>query len=371
MQMRPFSSVVTNLFLVVEKDAKGRETWKPGIELLASLLTRTAAYKIYVPKVQSAKFPRIEEVIKRCPPSLADRISIVDKDETLFNRARKFLAPVYEESEDNSLVLLCDHVLDFLYKVHIASKLHAEADISSAPFVGNMISLLRENMKSEEAKFRLDQLCGIYCIYQKPEKMDTIAILPQPSEPFIYQRINDLLDSAEIIELSKTRYYLGIPSKAKAAVIRIRKHVRRILEDKRYSGQIGAATDLVQTAGSLGGFSVPTRQMYEILKNIQMVSYSPPIIDLDFFRAKIAREFIKPNERENSSSCFALPFGTHSVTVANYGSGRIYLSPREAYCTELVESEAHERKLSVCRVLVLHAEDSKRSRKPDKKLRAS
>ncbi|RLI76419.1 hypothetical protein DRP04_12675 [Archaeoglobales archaeon] len=63
-------------------------------------------------------------------------------------------------------------------------------------------------------------------------KIETFTIFPKISIPSIYHKISDFLDEAEVIELSRNRYYLGIPSMAKTMYIKIKKAVRNFFSRK-------------------------------------------------------------------------------------------------------------------------------------------
>ena len=315
MGIPPLNKVVTSYFLVatVRQGKEGLSlVYKGELNLLSAHLVRTAAQKILIPaNITPGIFSNtfIEKTIEKCPPSLVSRIEVVDKNRGIYNKVTRYLQPVSEEIEEDDIVLrgAYAYVFDFLYKLVIASKLHAEADVHQLLFVGSYIDTLKQNFKDAEAKFRLDQLLGIYYSYQKPEKIDTLTPCLDARNIRIRQRVLGLLDEVEILELSKNRYLLGIPSKAKVAMKKIKKGVREILANKEYSGQIVAATDLIQILGSSKGVPIPSTNVYELLKSIQMPPYNPPLIDLDYFRFRIARE--------THSGGFALALGDGTITA--------------------------------------------------------
>ena len=268
---------------------------KPQLSLFAAQLVRTAAQKIFIPSTKNSPFlpdALIEKALKSCPPTIASKIEIVDKDKTLCNKVKKYFNPVFwEVPEDASETREAySYVFDFLYKLALASQFHAEADIHSLSLIESKIDKLRNDVNDDEAKARLDQLSGIYCLYQKPMRINTLMLCPTKTNSFISKRVSSLLEEAEIIELSKDRYLLGIPSKTKIAMKKIKKRVATVLENPRYSGQLNAATDLIKTVSSSSGISMTTVDVYEILKNLQISSYSPPLINLDTFRYKIMRK---------------------------------------------------------------------------------
>lgn len=313
MEIHSLNKIVTSFFLVFEHPDDRTVRLRAGLDLLAATLVRAAAHKIYIPYDRPRFGPPIEETIKQYPPSLAGKIEIVDKDKELYNKVSTYLRPIREEVKETPLILAYNSVSDFLYKLVLACEFQAEADVSEAIFVGSTIDALRDNIKDEEARSRLDGLYGVYSLYQKPEKIDALTILPEVPIPSIYQRISDLLDDAEIIELSKNRYFLGFPSKAKAALIRIQRWGRNVLMNRKYMNYIKATTDLIQVASTSAGLPVPSGSMPEILRNILASPYNPPLIDLDYFRVKICRS-VSPSHFPN----FIMPDGATRAVTEEY-----------------------------------------------------
>ena len=310
MKVPSLNKIVTSFFLVFEHPNKKTFKWRPGVDLLAATLVRAAAHKIYIPYDSPRFGPSIEETIKQYPPSLANRIELVDKDKKIYNKMSSYLGPIYEEVKGTPFIFGYNTISDFLYKLTLASKLQAEADVSQALFVESYIDTLKSNIKNEEARFRLDEIYGINSVYKKPEKLSSLTIIPEVTIPSIYQRICDFLDEAEIIELSRNRYLLGIPSKAKVALIRAQRWVRNFLTKQNYKDYIRVATDLIQIASTSTKFDAPITVMSEILKNLLTSTYNPPLIDLDYFRVKICKS-VSPNHLPN----FIMPDGaTRSMT---------------------------------------------------------
>jgi len=315
MELHSLSKVVTSFFYVIEHLGDQKFRPRPGLDLLAAELVRTAANRIFVPYHKPLFGSPIEEVIKQYPPSLVARIEIVDRDGAIYERVSNYLRPIYEEVKDTPYILAYNNISDFLYKLTIASKLQAEADVSMLSFIGFSTNDLRKNVKDEEARFRLDQLYGVYSIYQKLDRIDVLTMLPGVSIPSIYDRINELLNEAEIIELSKDRYLLGIPSKAKIALQRIKLGISNISRNKKYKSYIGAASDLIQIAGASHGVPIPSKSVYEVLKNIQASPYNPPLIDLDYFRVRVCK-LVSPGRFPN----FILPDGATRGMADEYFS---------------------------------------------------
>lgn len=148
--------------------------------------------------------------------------------------------------------------------------------------------------------------------------MDTLTLTPHIAEPSVYQRINDLLDDSEIIELSKERHLLGFPSKAKIAMINIKRRVRNITKNRKYSELVAVTTDLIQIIGSSANIKAPLQSAYRILGSLQISSYNPPIVDLELFKRSISQSFY--SSRNWSSLYRICVIKEHSRISANLKS---------------------------------------------------
>jgi len=110
----------------------------------------------------------------------------------------------------------------------------------------------------------------------------------------------------------------------KMAMKKIRLCVSRLVGNRSYSRQIEAVTDAIQIGSSMAGVSIPSGKIYEILKNISIDLYSPPIVDLDYFRFSMAKTF-----SPSRYSCveYILPIGgftTNIVVKKNRQPVRVY-----------------------------------------------
>ncbi|MCJ7631292.1 hypothetical protein MUP77_02655 [Candidatus Bathyarchaeota archaeon] len=273
------------------------------------------------------------------PQSLVQRIEVVDEDRKTINRVKRYLKPIWDEVGYNSSgsnnvdaylsktrqIGIHTYTMrrercylfaeDFLYKLALASRYRAMADIHDSISLGLIMRSLGGELLDEESKFRLDQLIGLYNIYGKPQTIDALTMLPKVNSPAISERVDDLLQSAEIIELSRDRHLLGIPSKIKIAMKRIRKRVKRILRDERLSKELSAATDLIQIIGANAsllkmGASLPSGEVCRILNALQKSEYNPPLINLDRFRMQIAKEVALPKRYP----MYVIPYGNSLLT---------------------------------------------------------
>lgn len=303
-----YSSLVTSFFYVFEHPTPSTLNLRPGLDMLAGSLVRCAAHKIYVPYRKARFGPSIDETINDYPPSLQNRIEIVDRSGKQYNRVLRYLDPIKKEVAESPLILIYNHIEDFLYKVFLGAKYQAEADVSMTQFIGTSIKSLLESIRGAEAKFRLKQLDGIFSHYSKPIKFETFAVVPSASIPSIYLRISEFLDEAEIIQLQQQRYQLGLPGMAKKVLLRSKKIVNRILtKHKRW---IAPATELIQIAETAAQIKIPR---IDILKEIYTTGYNPPLVDLDYYRVQVCKE-VSPGSSPN----FMLPDGATRAMADTY-----------------------------------------------------
>ena len=240
---------------------------------------------MYVPYCKPRFGSELRELLKEYPPSLQKRIQLVDTDEAGHNRVSAYLKPVYDEVVGSPSTMPYEAIRDFMYKLILASRYHAEADVSMSPLIPYHIQTLRGQLQNEEAKFRLDQVQGIYSIYLHPERIETFVVYPGASTPSIYERISDFLDEAAVLELSKSRYMLGIPSKARMAMIEIGKRARHLKTEHDKQKWIRVVSELIQVAGRNYGVNFPKIDALET----SFSTYNPPLVDLDYYRVQACK----------------------------------------------------------------------------------
>jgi hypothetical protein len=310
----PYGSVVSDFFYVFEHLTESKIRLRPGLDLLVETLVRCGAYKVYIPYIKPRFGEPIDEVIKAYPPSLQKRIEIIDRKGKEYQRVLTYLEPIYEEIKESHLILFYRAIFDFLYKLLLASKYKAEADVSMARLIGYFIQRVREEIKNREAKIRLDQLEGIYLSYSKPLKIDTFTLLPRALKPSISERVADFLDEAEIIELSKKRYLLGIPNKAKTGLIKIKKYFKKVPPlIQKYRNLIRIAEGFIQISGLTGGAKIPNIDYLITHLELYLDKYNPPLTDLDYHRVQICKK-ISPTSTPN----FMLPDGATRAISDEY-----------------------------------------------------
>lgn len=299
----PLNKVVTSYFVVFEHITNSKMRLRPGLDFLVESLVTQSAHTVFVPYEEIRHGPSIKDAVSQLPHTLRQRVKIVDRRGRIAEKVDSYLSPVCEEVRKSALILIYNPIRDFLYKLFLASKLNAEADVSQSRYVGNLTEILKNHVKDSEGKARLTQIQGIYNLYEQPVKIEVFTVFLGPSIPTIYDRISDFMDEAAIQELSQTRYLLGIEDRvnqAIAALIGIKKWGRNLLSDPRYKKYFRTASQIIQTASSLADLGLPPADFSDILGS----TYNPPLTDLDYFRVRICKE-ISPKHTAN----FILPDG--------------------------------------------------------------
>ena len=156
------------------------------------------------------------------------------------------------------------------------------------PFIGAYIDTLYHQIKNEEALFRLDELKGLYSIYYIPLKIENFRIHPSIEQISVYEKISDFLEEAEMIKLSKEKYFLGIPSKAKIIYKKLRSSIPKYAnEHKKY---LQLSMELIKYSQKV----VIPENIEHILKNgfsnKEFLNYNPPLVDLDYYRVQTCKQ---------------------------------------------------------------------------------
>jgi len=299
------NSVVTDYFSVFEPLNKAPRRWKlrPGLAFLASALVRTSARRIIVPHVTPRVGDSLEKVVADMPRILANRIKIVDKNNVIRNRVKRYLGPVYEQLDSKYPDIAANYAFNFTYKIAIASKYKAEVDLPMFYANAVMLGWLASRLKGE-AKARIDELIGLWNLYETPTSINVPSIKAGFAEPSIYVRINDLLDEADMIHYSQQRFLLGIGSKSMHAITYLKKWGRDFIAGGKANKLFEVARDVVSLSTSSTGQPVTLPNISNLLSGYNP-EYNPPVIDLDGYRIEIF-ERISPNSFPN----FIMPDGT-------------------------------------------------------------
>lgn len=160
---------------------------------------------------------------------------------------------------------------EFLTTLIVATKHNTEADVD-ANLITKGIDRIKRQVESQES--RILNCYKLSC--QIPNISPAAQIVPT-------DLLKDLLDDSAVIDLSKTRYFLGIPSKAKIALIRTRQKIREILAVPRYRKYLAMASKLGNIATKQANIELPE------IDAQRENAFSPPFISLDEMKPNCLR----------------------------------------------------------------------------------
>ena len=296
-----------------------------GTNELCSFLVRSASQKIFISSQVPKDFPKIEDYLSIFPKSLLQRIEVLDKDGNCANRVKRYLEPI--ENIDMPLQkngqavkdAVYKSIFNFLYKVVLASKVGAEAEFSLRDFEPSINNLIKQS-PDDEVNFRLSEIIGISKLYGKKHRIDTISLRPSNCAPSIYERIDELLQRDEILRLSNSRYYLGIPGKSKAALLNMKLRIRSILTSKKYTSELKSACDIIQVIeGATTGIPIPFSSSLELINKLQISAYNPPLINLNSAKMEITKNVYGESNKRILTYMEANPLSV-SMTFSNIGN---------------------------------------------------
>ena len=127
---------------------------------------------------------------------------------------------------------------------------------------------LNNSVNGDEAQFRIAQIYGLWNLYDIKNTVPALTYVPESIGPEIYQRVNDMLDEANMIHLSQQKHMMEIPGKLKAALLGFRKGIRNIRRDPIHKDKFNFTSDLVRFSGQLVSFIEPgTAAAYQWLES--------------------------------------------------------------------------------------------------------
>jgi hypothetical protein len=268
------------------------------IGFLGKSLLSHSAQKIYLIDM-AGKLK--DNMLTNLPDYLKPRIELID-NQKIFESVDNMLTPVWNDldnlwkkvraingaTNDDSNGHEHGYCLlgEFLTTLTVSTKYNTEADID-LDVVNQAIVRIKKQATSQESQIVIARIEGILNCYKLKRKIPSIKtaaqILPK-------DLLADLLDDSAIISLSKERYYFGVPSKAKIAMIRTRQKIREILTVPRNRKYL-------VMAGKFG--NIATKQINVELPDFDAQnepSFSPPFLPLDEMKPSCLRTNRKLSE---------------------------------------------------------------------------
>ena len=210
---------------VVDKTAVFKENAAligEALETYTIEMVANCANKLYMPNHNNTNLP-ISGISKHnLTLTLQSKISFLDSRKSLLLAIMRYIKPIIYsefaafENEERRLVWN-------LYLLILGARTHSEVVVSPEEQL-RIIEVLKTKQKlSREAKARLAVIEGVYRAYSKPEKIPGFKFYP--SGQSLYERLEEIVDDAYILEASQLRRLFGL----KANIAKTRKSLRQLI----------------------------------------------------------------------------------------------------------------------------------------------
>jgi hypothetical protein len=256
--------------------------------LIGSLLSQSAQI-IYL--VDMGLGELTPDIISEMPAYLRNRVVLADQNHKIRNTIFKFfykpiieeLGPAWEKLRtktniDDSSINEHEHsiciIQEFLQTLTVAAKYDTEADLDLG-LARSAMERLHKQVKLSESKALLSRIDGILNCYSTSKSVPGLMTRLQPSPQ---ELLEELFNDAKLLSLSKSRYMLGIPSKAQIAILRLRKEITSFLSVKKNRQNLEKVRRIGNTATSVFNIEIPE---IEVTKDSEFV---PPIFPLTDFK---------------------------------------------------------------------------------------
>lgn len=282
-----FNKIVTDYFMFFEPmiNDPSKVVLRPGLETLALALLQASAQEIIVPHAELRFGQPMDDVVGSFPPSLRNRVKIVDKHHQLKKRVERYLEPVREQLDCKYPEFDLQFASSVVYKLSIASAYKAEIDLPMFYLVRPLLHHLADKLVGE-ARVRIDNIIGIWNLYNFVDSVPVPSLESDLADPSIKSRIHDLLDESDLIRYSQHRYMLGMPSRAIQAFMFLKKWGRDVMTGAKHLRFFQLAQEAIMFV------STTVADMPITIPNLSglISEYNPPIVDLDSYRIQLAKK---------------------------------------------------------------------------------
>ena len=277
------SSIITSFNVAIARPGPKRYLYAPHYHLLETLIG-CSAHKVYIPYDIETFGTFIDKSIEEFPESLKHRVELIDKKRKTYNKVFDYLEPIHYDISKTPLEISYGLLFDFLYKIVLASERKTEADVSGLEYLSSNISILMTYVRDKESRIRLVQLKGLLSLYEPTQDLEGFKLTVPNISPSVHHRVMDFLDESEIIKLSEDRSQLGIPSKSKTILPKLRKNIRNINMDK-YNDIISIVLYTIKLAYKEHDIENVLDTLLDLFSELlTFKEYSPPLLNLDKYR---------------------------------------------------------------------------------------
>lgn len=289
-----------NFFVEKRREGRRRQLMDIGLEEIAPLLVRESAYKIVIPLHSCGWTKEYINYLRNLKYPLNKHIKPVDYSGSLASRIKRYLQPVEDwllarfntEADGLSDCWALNDIAYFLYLFKIGVDEQAQVDMH-VPEVLDAMKQLTEKITDLEARIRLEQVAGIINLYEE-SSIYTFTYVPEIDSVSMNDRIDDLLDEAEMVEISKTRHSLGVPrinTELRLAWLRTKLWYRSVLQKREYRKFLDLSSEIIRYISKYMGKEIPKLD----IAFFDTYSYRPPLIDLKPILVKgLSEKYQKP-----------------------------------------------------------------------------
>lgn len=228
--------------------------------------------------IDSNPFITTKEKLSELPSTLQKRIVIVDKHMYELNKVIRFFDPIFDaigEADDENakfnLLLLAG---DF-YRIYISTKHKSTASISGPLELMNLgINHIIQCVEGfEEAEARMIEIKGLLNLYDET-RIKSISMFQDVGISFS-KRINEILNDSEIMENSKNRHLLGIPSKCKNAFVHLKNFKSKVVERPEYSNILKRGEQIINVGFRASQIPISIPKL-----GVNFSDFIPPLFDI-------------------------------------------------------------------------------------------
>lgn len=276
--------------------------------MIVPLLVRESAHTIFIPAHASGWSKEYIDYLRRLKGPLGRRVKLIDYNGAIALKTKRYLQPVEDwvlsdikhprptiginHPRECEVYFGLNEVAYFLYLLNIG--IHEQAEISvNIPKTVRKLRYFATQVTDLEGRLRIEQLAGLANLYEK-SSICAFGYEPKLADFSMLDRIEDLLDEAEIVEISRKRYSLGMPridTSLQLAWLKSKLWYRKIMRKRKYKKFLRLSKEIINYIPKLLGKEIPGLEIPFFDKE----SYRPPCVDVNaFLVTKLQKQFRKP-----------------------------------------------------------------------------
>lgn len=185
-------------------------------------MVANCASKLYLPHFKPSQLSLTGINKRNITKTLQSKISFLDTRQSLLLAIMRYLKPVIIKNTSPAGEYETRQLVWNLYLLILGARTHSEVVVSPKEQLQIIQSIKTESTLSSEAKARLAVIEGVYRSYSKPEKIPGFKFYP--SGQSLYERLEDIVDDANLMEASTIRRLFSLRSN----YAKLRKSLRQL-----------------------------------------------------------------------------------------------------------------------------------------------